>query len=407
MIKLICILSFLWTSVNISAQTQNFWTKKADFAGLKRERAVAFTIANKGYIATGVDTAALTKKDLWEYDPGLNTWTQKADLPSTPRRNAVSFTIGNEGYIGTGIDSSAANSAQILADFWAYSPITNSWVEKASFPGSNGNGVYFATAFSTDNKGYVCGGKRGPNNYTAEFWEYKPFTDSWTQRADFPGGVRYQLCSFIVDNFAYVGLGIDNDIYRKDIWQYNPATNGWIQKNDFLGGERGGVCTFTLGQRGFICLGSNGGVKNDLWQYNPFTDNWSIRANFDGSARKNAIAFTVGNRAFVGTGKGISGKKLSFYEYNPFNLLSNNEVNSNLNISIYPNPAKDQLNLSSFESFDVQFQLFDTKGQLIISQDLPNGSFNINTSHISPGLYLAVLKDNNQNTILIKKIIFN
>jgi len=58
-----------------STQTENYWTKKSDFAGLKRERAVAFSIGDYGYVGTGVDTAEIVHNDLWKYDPTLDTWT--------------------------------------------------------------------------------------------------------------------------------------------------------------------------------------------------------------------------------------------------------------------------------------------------------------------------------------------
>ena len=42
--KRLCLISFLMLQIGMYAQTENFWTKKADFSGLKRSRAVAFSI---------------------------------------------------------------------------------------------------------------------------------------------------------------------------------------------------------------------------------------------------------------------------------------------------------------------------------------------------------------------------
>ena len=77
------------------AQGPNQWDKRLAFGGLKRERAVGFSVGNYGYIATGEDTANVTHNDLWQYDPTLDIWTQKADLPASPRRNAIAFSLGN------------------------------------------------------------------------------------------------------------------------------------------------------------------------------------------------------------------------------------------------------------------------------------------------------------------------
>ena len=403
--QLLYILGFILISNSGYSQTQNYWTRKADFTGLKRERAVAFSINGKGYLGTGVDTTDVVRNDWWEYDPTLDTWTQKANI-TTARRNAIAFAIGDKGYVGTGMDNADANFGTTLSDFWEYDPVANTWTAKASFPGSGGGGIYFATGFSADNKGYICGGKRGPNDYTAEFWEYKPLTNAWAQRQDFPGGVRYQLCSFSVDNMGYVGLGIDQDVFRKDIWQYNPATNQWTAKNDFLGGERGAVTTFTLGQRGFIVLGSDGGFKKDLWEYNPFDDSWSIRANFGGSERKNAIAFVIGDSAFVGTGKGISGKKMSMYVYTPYAVLSTPENEINNTISVYPNPIIDNYTIHFNSSEYKHIFIYNMNGELIENHITSNKNIQLLRQNQPAGLYFLVVQDENDNLIQTQKLIF-
>jgi len=396
-------ISFL-TSIGFS-QTQNFWTKKADFTGLKRARAVAFSINGKGYIGTGVDTTDVVRKDFWEYDPTLNTWTQKADINGVARRNAIAFSINDKGYIGTGMDNPEASFGSTLADFMEFDPVNNTWTNKASFPGSGGGGIYFATGFSADSKGYICCGKRGPNNYSDELWEYKPLTDNWLQRQDFPGGVRYQLSSFVIDNLAYVGLGIDQDVYRKDLWQYNPSTNNWVAKNDFLGGERGAASTFSLGQRGFVCAGSDGGFKNDLWEYNPFVDSWSVRANYGGSERKNAISFTINGIAYMGTGKGISGKKMSFYEYTPYDLLSLESRNADVNVNVFPNPTHDYLTITMAEFSAFSASIYALSGKLIVNEKANKNNLTIDCNRFKSGVYILCLNSNDSQLIYSQQII--
>ena len=242
-----------------------------------------FTIGDKGYIGTGVDTAEFVLNDLWEYEPLTDSWTQKANLPGEARRNAVAFVVGDKAYVGTGMNNADANLGNPLSDLWEYTPATNSWVQKANYPSTS---IYFATAFSVDSRGYVCCGKRGPNWYTAEVWEYNPATDSWSQQSSFPGGVRYQLGSFVVDNSAYVGLGTDQDMYRSDIWEYKPALDLWTQKADLPASERASSHLFGIGTRGYVCMGTNGGMLKDLWEYNPLDNTWSVKANYGGSGRK-------------------------------------------------------------------------------------------------------------------------
>jgi N-acetylneuraminic acid mutarotase len=373
-------------------QTENYWTKKADFTGLKRERAVAFSIGDFGYLGTGVDTAETVLNDFWKYDPTTDVWSQVADIPGI-RRNAVAFTIGDFGYVGTGIDSVTATApgSSTLADFWQFDPTVNSWTQKADYPGNFGNGVYFATGFAIDSKGYICGGKRGPNNYTSELWEYKSSTDTWTLLPNFPGGVRYQLSSFVIDFKAYVGFGTDQDLYRKDLWEFDATTNQWTQKADFPASERASASTFTIGQRGFVTLGANGGFLDDLWEYNPFTDSWSTKATYGGSPRKNAVAFVVNGKAYVGTGKGYSGKKMSMHEYTPGSVLGIGEVE--IDLAIYPNPSHDFVNLNYVAEQIDEIELYSVSGQKLISG---KGIQTIQVSEFAQVNYILIGRKDNQ-----------
>ncbi|MFT5779460.1 MAG: N-acetylneuraminic acid mutarotase [Crocinitomicaceae bacterium] len=386
----------LFITNGMFAQTENYWTKKADFGGLKRERAVAFTVGNEAFVGTGIDTMEVVLDDFWKYDVTLDAWTQVASIPGSIRRNAVAFSIGNFGYVGTGMDFAVASDfgSSTLDDFWQYDPVGNLWSAKASYPGGFGGGLYFATGFAIGGKGYICGGKMGPNNYTSEFWEYDQSLDQWAQLANFPGGVRYQLSSFTIDNVAYVGFGTDQDIYRKDIWAYDVTTSTWTAKNDFPASERASSTTFTIGQRGYVCMGANGGILDDLWQYNPFTDGWSVKANYGGTARKNAIAFSLDGKGYVGIGKGYSGKKQSMWEYTPNTGLGLNE--NLIDLSIYPNPTSDYLHISSPVNTINAIELYSITGKMVYS-----GEYNqtIDVRDLQSGSYILFAKEENGSVI--------
>lgn len=387
------------------SQTANFWTKKNDFGGLKRERAVAFSIGNYGYVATGVDTAEIVLKDLWQYDPLTDTWMQKADLPGSARRDAVGFAVGGKGYVGSGIDNDESFAGIKLKDFWQYNPVTNSWLQVADFPGAGGAGIYFATAFGIDSKGYVCGGKIGPNTYTNQLWEYKPSINQWTQRANFPGGVRYQLSSFAIDYNGYVGLGANQDIFKKDFWKYNAGTNQWTQIADLPASERGAACTFTIGQRGFVCMGTDGGILDDLWEYNPTSNQWLVRAPYGGSERKNAIAFVVNEKAYVGTGKGYSGKKSGMEEYTPYNLVGLSEISSQT-FNLYPNPASNYFIIENTLQQISNCTIYTSSGHLLKEVNIGHeNKIQIERDDLKPGVYIVVLKDGQGNNVQSKQLI--
>ena len=341
----------------------NVWTKLNDVGMGKRERATGFSIGSLGYLCGGLDTAEVIHKDLWAYDPQTDAWTQKADLPGAARRDAISFVIDNYAFVGSGMDSISGPTGNTLKDFWRYNPNTNTWSTIADFPGAGGEGIYFATGFSVGGKGYLCGGKTGPNLYSNQLWEYKPSNNQWIQRANFPGGVRYQLLSFVVGSKAYVGMGTDQNIFKKDMYCYDPGANNWQAIAPFPGYERGAASTFALEERGFVCLGNNGGLLSDLIEYNPKTDSWTLRAAFGGSERKSAISFVIDNKAYVGTGKGYSGKKDSWYVYAPCNYAALSEIEASL--KIYPNPVVNELKINGFNSQVVGVYIYNAAGRKV------------------------------------------
>jgi N-acetylneuraminic acid mutarotase len=389
------------------SQGQNSWTKKAPFGALKRERAVSFAIGDYGYVATGEDTVNITHNDLWRYDPLLDSWTQMADLPGSSRRNAVGFALNDKGYVGTGIDSSESSMGIELKDFWEYDPTLNSWIQKADYPGAGGLGVYYAGAFTADNKAYVTCGKYGPSAYAFDLWEYKPTTDSWSQRANFPGGVRYAVSALSIDNKGYVGMGIDYDLYRKDWWQYNPATNVWEQRSNLPGTERGAASTFTIGSKGFVVFGADGGFKDELWEYNPYTDSWNIKANFPGGERRNAIAFTIGTKGYGGIGKGPSGIRQNFYEYTPALPLAVEE-NETVHVQVYPNPIDDvaQIFIQN-ESSAKWILIHNSNGQLVQQIQVIGQTMELQRNNLASGIYYLTILNNIQKPIGRTQLIFS
>ena len=381
------------------ANSQNTWDSIADFGGGQRQRAVSFSLVNKGYVATGLDTADRVHNDLWEYNPVTGTWAQLANMPGVARRNAVAFTIGNKAYVGTGVDSSVAPAGNILNDFYEYDPLNNTWTQVANYPGQ-ASGVYFATGFNAGGKGYVCGGKLGSDWYTSKLYEYKPSVDTWAERAQFPGGTRYQMVSFSVNGFAYLGLGADEDIYRKDWWKYNPGSNEWNQMGDFYGAERAASVSFVLNEIGYIAMGTDGGYEDDVWEYNDGFDTWIMRENFPGKGRKFACSFTIGDTAYVGLGKAYNGGKRSFNKYYPAYL---NRLKSNVtkDFDVYPSPIKNQFAVS-FKGDYAKVEIRDLSMNLI-AQFKRESIYSINQKLIE-SIYFIILKNNQNKTVAIKKV---
>jgi len=120
-------------------ETDN-WTEKASLpVSSARGEAVGFSIGNKGYIGTGNFTAGIggtALRDFWEWDQVTNLWTRKADFAGLRRSGAVGFTIGNKGYIGTGVTLDENGFSNYSSDFWEWDQETNKWTRKADLEGN-------------------------------------------------------------------------------------------------------------------------------------------------------------------------------------------------------------------------------------------------------------------------------
>lgn len=101
------------------------WLRKADFGGDARYLASGFGMGNRGYMGLGSTLGIVggsLKSDFWEYDPLVNTWTRRADYGGGITQASTAFSIANRGYVGTGIGGAGSNPA--VGEFWEYTPLS-------------------------------------------------------------------------------------------------------------------------------------------------------------------------------------------------------------------------------------------------------------------------------------------
>ena len=308
------------------------WTRKADFPGVWRSDAVAFSIGNKGYI--GMGRGSNYQQDFWEYDPATDRWTRKADFPGEVRTGAFAFSAGGKGYIGGG-EGRIFNSA--FQDFWEYDPATDTWTQKINLP----QNLINAVGFSIGDKGYFGGGisvhlMHGTRNYSERFVEYDTVLDRFMGYIErIPVLPRFanrqEAVGFSIGDKGYVGTGHSGygssyHSYHTDFWEYDPATSSWTRKADFPEGEkRYSAVGFSIGGKGYV--GTGGGIITvlrddglwqqqyhsfqDFWEYDPLTNTWSQKTDFQGGATSSAVGFSIGDRGYV------LGSSRTFWEFEP------------------------------------------------------------------------------------------
>ncbi len=233
--SVIILLSYSCSKSSIPYTQDGNWVTSAYFGGNNRSEAVTFTIGNLAYVASGYD--GITRyNDLWSFDPTGNantgSWTELASMPQTNstgggtiRSSGIGFSIDSLGYVGTGYDG-----YNPMKDFWQYSPATNSWTQKADFIGG---ARYDAVAFGIGSFGYVTTGYDGLTDHN-DNWQYDPASDTWTEKESMPGQKRAQAVAFVYKSKGYVVTGVDNGQATGDFWVFDPSKSGggsWTQLN--------------------------------------------------------------------------------------------------------------------------------------------------------------------------------
>jgi len=429
------------------------WSQKAAFPGALRSGITGFSIGDKAYAGTGVSASLGYYNDFWEFDPILNTWTAKANFGGGPRTSAMGFGIGSKGYMGTGT-TDGNNRAAGKKDMWEYDPSIDTWTQKADFGGSP---RYGSLTFTIGNMGYVAFGSDTTNatfGRTHDFWQYDPSTDTWTQKADFAGGNRMGPTGFGLLGKGYIGMGTaDAPPQLPDFWQYDPTADTWTRIADFPGGNRIGANSLAIGQKAYIGSGQghNATVLNDLWQFDPsgstplpltltgftavYTDPATL-LHWQTDQEQNTSLFTIQRStdakhfSSIGTvaaaGHSTSPKQYSFTDEDAaktgvpelFYRLQEADLDGRLTLSpivsvninrlnkgilVTPNPATDNITVQIGADAVTRAALVitDPAGRELVRQDLSlytgNNSYPLAVGSLPAGVYYIVVRSSSQN----------
>src|SRR5580658_202198 len=149
---------------------------------------------------------------------------------------------------------------------------------------------------------------------------------NWVSRATFQGVAMGEGASFVVNDIAYVGTGINPltpnqklttmfkyqyaTIRVNEPYGYDSAYGSWTSVQNFPGQPRSNGVGFSIGGTGYL----GGGLANDgftplsdYYAYNPGSNSWaeidSLQDQFGNThPRYDAVAFSLDTTAFVLTG---------------------------------------------------------------------------------------------------------
>jgi N-acetylneuraminic acid mutarotase len=396
--------------------SQNGWTQLTDYPGSGSVLVAGFNFSNTGLAGLGYYTTNTnTSNDIWEYFPATDTWVAKTSFTGNARYAQSGFSIQKLAFICLGSDAT-----NYFNDLWEYDGNSSTWLQKANFPGV---GRYGAIAQGSVTTAFVGLGEQdnssGITDYFTDFYEYDMISDSWTQKASFPGQGRYSAFSFLLNNIIYVLCGRTEDasynwIYLKDMYAYDIASDTWTQKTSYPGGGSMQLGGFILGQNFYIGTGNTGFTSyDDFWKYNPQTDTWTQLADFPGGIRRGTMSFSIGNTGYLGCG--FAGSSTDFHDFwkyddpdstnfnNYFTGINSNNIEDN--ILLYPIPAN---NMVYIEGADIHFiEIYTSNGGLINHTDVGalQNRISVDISGLASGFYYAKINFG-QNTIT-KKVIKN
>lgn len=212
-------------------------------------------------------------------------WFNMASMTGT-RAWPLGFAIGDYGYCGQGGSYTSTN------DLWQYDPMANTWTQVATPPTTRSG----AFTFVLDSFAYV-----GLGNSSTDCWKYNGFTNQWYPIDSFPSAPRNCPAYFQIGNYGYVGTGS----MSRDFWCYDILNDIWTPIDSFPGAGRTQATGFAINGNGYVGLGGDGNgwsALTDFWKYDTAVG-WIALSPFPGTAREGSVAVTLlGNGYLCGGG---------------------------------------------------------------------------------------------------------
>lgn len=203
-------------------------------------------------------------------------WNAKSNFGGVGRHRGTGIAIGNRGYMGLGHYNGGGPNI-MFADWWEFDPGTNTWSQKANYPFP----TYAAASFTIGMKCYVGTGVSAGSL----FYSYDPIANIWAPINSVPTGTTDQI-AFAVNGKGYY-------LYGSSLYEFDPNTGLWTVKNNAPFFPSSWCSSFTIGEKAYIKSGAS------LYEYKPTTDEWAARAPFPGLASGGSAAFAVKGKGYI------------------------------------------------------------------------------------------------------------
>ncbi|MCD4772030.1 MAG: T9SS type A sorting domain-containing protein [Bacteroidales bacterium] len=398
---------FLMTGINVFSQNEKPSPRYS-------HTLVTIVVGNDTllYLFGGANSSKAVINELWAYNKDNSKWEKKESNNPPSRRGHAAVVHNNKMIVFFG-----EGETGLLNDTWEYDPPNNTWEE---LPYS---GTYIPearknhTASVVNNKVVVVGGKwiSGGRGVVEEF---DPSTNTWVQKASYPGAVMGHG-AFTNNNNVYVFGGSDPPSFRNDMWSYNLSSNSWNYVN--AGGstpDESAYFGYASSGQYFYTVGGNNDAKtvfDKSYMFNLVDLTWTelgdvpaltkLAAAFVGDNSGNGELYTFGGQDDQGVESDI------FLCYNTINgtwipvHIPQLEDNKYM-IDVYPNPFNNEITISGTDNNQtIYVEIYDILGKMVFTQKYKTNKININLNGFDRGTYILKVKDENGIIIKIEKIV--
>ena len=210
--------------VFLQPEAQYVWRHKACLPAPGRRVQASFSVGNKGYVVGGRVLPGTSVADVWEYDPGTDTWQPKKIISRSPWRVLPPLLLMTQlTYVWVTIMVQPV----ILQSAIHMSRLRIRGQRWQIFQALEGTQLWnlllmvklMWAAVKTEGKPMI-------------FTSYDPGSNTWTEKASFPGAARQSGFSRTIDTFGYMGLGAAGSTFN-DSYRYDAYSDTWTPIANF------------------------------------------------------------------------------------------------------------------------------------------------------------------------------
>lgn len=294
--RLLLIITLLNCTFAANCQT---WDQITDFSGSSRDDGCSFTIDNVVYCGTGRNAGFAVTSDFYAFDLSTELWTTIGAMPySTRRQYAIAEMYNSEGYVFGGISA----QGEYLKDLWRYNPTMNSWFYMGQAPFEGRAGMQ---SFVVGDILMIVGGRTATLDATDEVWGYNFVTNTWNSFSPVPGDGIWRGFGTSYNGTGIVGMGEDStNTKRGEIYFYSPLIDSWSIPPSIDTEPMTYPAVSIINDRLFMYGGEDtfNILRNDFRYLDLTNLTWNSMNSFPNNARRGVMAFSSSSDFYITTG---------------------------------------------------------------------------------------------------------